>query len=80
MKKAKAAAEAIAAELAEEFKLAYEWEGNTLSFHRTGISGTMQVDKKNIEIRAKVGLLLLPIRSRIEREIHRYCDENFGPA
>lgn len=79
LKKAKAAAEHIAEELAQEFKISYEWEGNVLSFHRSGISGTMSVDRKFIEIQAKVGFLLLPVKSKIEREIHRFCDENFGP-
>jgi putative polyhydroxyalkanoate system protein len=79
LKKAKAAAEHIAEELAQEFKISYEWEGNVLSFHRSGIAGTMSVDRKFIEIKAKVGFLLLPVKSRIEREIHRFCDENYGP-
>lgn len=79
LKKAKAAAEHIAEELAQEFTMSYEWKGSALSFHRSGISGTMSVDRKFIEIKAKVGFLLLPVKSRIEREIHRFCDENFGP-
>lgn len=78
-KQARAAAEHIAQELAEEFKLTYEWHGNTLDFHRSGISGTMKLDRKTLEIQAKVGFFLIPLKSRIESEIHRFCDENFGP-
>lgn len=78
LKRAKTAAEQIAAELSEEFSIDYEWEGNTLNFHRSGISGTMAVDKKYIVIVAKLSFLLRPIKSKIEREIHRFCDENFG--
>jgi putative polyhydroxyalkanoate system protein len=80
LKKARAAAEHVAQELGDEFDIDHEWSGNVLTFHRSGISGTMTIDKAHVEIRAKVGFLLLPLKSRIEREIHRFCDENFGPA
>ena len=79
-KKARAAAEQIASELAEEFDFSYEWVGNTLNFRRMGVTGTIVVEKKSLEIKAKIGLLLRPIKSRIEREIHRFCDEKFGVA
>jgi putative polyhydroxyalkanoate system protein len=79
LKRARSAAEQIAAELSDEFSIDYEWDGNTLHFHRSGVTGTMIVDKKTIEILAKLSFLLRPLKSRIEREIHRFCDENFGP-
>lgn len=79
IKKAKAAAERIAAELAEEFDITYGWEGNRLEFERSGVTGSIEVDKKHVEIHARLGLMLSMLRSRIEREIHRFCDENFGP-
>jgi putative polyhydroxyalkanoate system protein len=79
LKKAKQAAEHIAAELAEEFQIEYAWEGNTLEFRRAGVNGTIAVDKKEVEIRARLGLMLSLLHSKIESEIHRFCDENFGP-
>ena len=79
LKKARSAAEHVATDLAEEFNIAYEWDGNILNFHRSGITGTMTVDKKSVAIYVKLGFLLRPVKSRIEREIHRFCDENFGP-
>lgn len=78
-KKARAAAEKIAQQLDEEFDLAYEWEDNALHFKRSGVSGELIVDKKEVHIRVRLGFLLLAIRPRIEAEIHRYFDENFGP-
>lgn len=78
-KKAREAAERIAAELAEEFDIAYEWCGDRLDFSRTGVRGSITVAKKHVEIRAKLGLVLMVLRSKIEHEIHRFCDENFGP-
>ena len=79
VKKAREAVEEIAAELAAEFDVQYEWEGSTLHFHRAGVEGTMTVERKTLEIDARLGMLVSMLKSRIEREIHRYCDERFGP-
>jgi putative polyhydroxyalkanoate system protein len=78
LKKAKAAAERIADELSDEFDIDYGWNGNILEFQRSGVAGSITVDKTHVEIYARLGLLLILMRPRIEREIHRFCDENFG--
>ena len=48
LKKARAAGEQIAAELAEEFDFTYEWSGNTLNFKRMGVTGTIVFDRSTI--------------------------------
>lgn len=78
-KTAHRAAESIASQLEQEFGLAYEWEDNVLTFQRSGVSGELVVEKKEVHIRVRLGFLLLAIRPRIEAEIHRYFDETFGP-
>lgn len=80
LKKARKGAERIAEELGEEFGLDHEWDGDTLNFQRMGVSGHIGVGKKEVEIYVKLGLLLSALRPRIEAEINRFCDENFGPA
>jgi putative polyhydroxyalkanoate system protein len=80
LKRARQKAEHIAEELSEEFGIAYAWDGAHLRFERPGLSGDIAVDKKEVEIRVKLGFLLLALRGRIEREIHAFCDENFGSA
>jgi putative polyhydroxyalkanoate system protein len=79
VKKAKEAVESIAAELGLEFDVTYEWEGSTLHFRRAGVDGTMTVGKKTLDIEAELGFLVSMLKPKIEREIHRYCDEQFGP-
>ena len=76
---ARQAAEKIARQLDEEFDLAYEWEENVLVFRRSGVSGGLVVERKEVHIRIRLGFLLLAIRPRVEAEIHRFFDENFGP-
>ena len=78
-KAARKAAEKIASQLDEEFDLAYEWDDNVLTFKRSGVSGELVVEKKEVHIRVRLGFLLMAIRPRIEAEIHRFFDENFGP-
>jgi putative polyhydroxyalkanoate system protein len=78
IKRARSAAEKVAAELGEEFDLAYEWEDGVLRFQRTGVSGELAVAKTEVEIRVRLGFLLATLKPRIEREIHKYFDENFG--
>lgn len=79
LRKAKVAAEQVCAELGEEFDIDYVWHGNRLEFARSGVTGTITVDKKHVEVRAKLGFVLMFLRGRIESEIHRFFDENFGP-
>jgi putative polyhydroxyalkanoate system protein len=79
-KRARKGAESIAEELGEEFGLAHEWDGNTLKFQRTGVSGHIEVGKKDVEIYVKLGFLLMALGPRIEHEINRFCDEHFGPV
>ncbi len=79
-KAARKAAEKIASQLDEEFDLAYEWDDNVLLFKRSGVSGELVVEKKEVHIRVRLGFLLMAIRPRIEEEIHRFFDENFGPG
>lgn len=79
VKKAREAVESIAAELAQEFDVRHEWDGATLHFHRPGVEGTMVVGRKTLDIEAELGLLVGMLKPKIEREIHRFCDEQFGP-
>jgi putative polyhydroxyalkanoate system protein len=79
VKRAKEAVEAIAGELAQEFDISYEWDGSALNFERAGVQGTMTVGKKTLDVEVELGLLVSMLKPRIEREIHRFCDEQFGP-
>jgi len=75
--RARRAAEAVAAHLNERFELHYRWEGDALYFERSGISGRMEVGERDVRIMARLGFLLLPLKSLFENEIHRYLDELF---
>jgi putative polyhydroxyalkanoate system protein len=71
-------AETMARKLQNQYGGTYKWEGNTLHFQRPGASGHLVVTKADVKVRVEIGLLLTPLRSRIEREIQVFCDANLG--
>ncbi len=74
---ARASAEHMASELNEEFDLSYSWNGNVMRFKRPGVSGDLAVDERDVALSIRLGLLLFTLKPTIEREIHRFFDENF---
>lgn len=70
--------EHVAAHLAEKFDIAWRWEGNVLHFERSGVDGQIKVGAKQVHVTANLGFLLMALRGPVEREIHRYLDEEFG--
>lgn len=78
LKKAKAAAQKVADEMAESFDMESEWEGNTLHFSRSGVSGQMIVSKDSVEMNAKLGFLLSAFAPKIEAQINKNFDKYFA--
>lgn len=73
-------AEATAKRLSQEHGGTFQWEGDTLRFSRPGASGRVAVTNDDVEVRIDLGLLLLPLRARIAREIHAFLDDQLGAA
>jgi len=71
---ARQAAESLARDLASRFDVHYQWEGDTLRFSRSGVKGELLVSPNTLAVHLTLGLLLRPLRSRIEDEIHRHLD------
>ena len=78
--KAKRLAESMAKRLRDDYGGSFAWNGNDLHFERPGATGSVAVTKEGFQVRVELGLLLSPLRSRIEREIITFCDEQFGRA
>lgn len=76
---ARAAAEHLTTKLADKFDLTCTWDEVTdvAHFSRPGVSGLLSLDDRDVEIRIRLGFLLLALKPTIEREAHRYFDENF---
>lgn len=75
---AKKKVEHVAQHLATKFDIDWRWEGDTLHFQRSGVDGHIKVSAKQVHVTANLGFLLSALRGPVEREIHRYLDEEFG--
>ncbi|HUL68375.1 MAG TPA: polyhydroxyalkanoic acid system family protein [Burkholderiaceae bacterium] len=72
---AKKIAQKTADDLASEYNLESEWQGDTLRFSRSGVHGSMAVTASEIRLDVKLGLLLGAFKARIERHIEHRLDE-----
>jgi putative polyhydroxyalkanoate system protein len=73
-------AESIAGRMQREFGGTFGWDGDMLRFTRRGAAGHVDLGTRDVTVHVDLGLLLRPLRSRIEREIHAYLDEHLGTA
>ena len=78
LKQAKAAAQEVADELAEDYEVESEWQGNTLNFWRTGVDGCLKVSAKQMTIEVKLGFLLAAFKSTFEQNINKRLDKLLG--
>jgi len=80
IKDAKAAVERVAKAIGKEYGIAHKWDGNAMTFTRTGVSGTISVAKADVHVHAELGFLMGALKPVIEREIARQLDDEFGTA
>ena len=78
--KARAAVAKIALHLQEKYQLNYRWEGDSVQFKRTGVSGHLELKANEVMLQVRLGFLLTPFKHQIEREIHSYIDSVFDDA
>ena len=73
-KKARATVEKLAEKLQKDLDAEYHWEGSTLRFSRTGASGRIDVSDDEVLVEVKLGMLLGPLKGKIERTIEDEID------
>ena len=72
---AKKIAQKAADDLAEEYDLKSRWDGDTLNFERSGVSGQMRVTASQIAIDVTLGFLLKPFKAKFESHMSHRLDE-----
>lgn len=77
-KKAREAAQKVADKMAEEYELECEWEGDVLHFGRSGVEGSLTLEKKRAEMHLKLGFLFSAFSSRIEEKVAENMQKVFG--
>ncbi len=67
--KARAAAEKVADEMATEFDMAIQWEGDVLSFKRSGVSGTLTLLDREALLDITLGFMLKAFAAKIQDKV-----------
>lgn len=80
MDQARTVVEKVAMRMREKFDMQSRWEGDTLRFSRSGVSGAIAVAPQSVHVTAELGLMLSPLKGMVEQEIRRKLDEYFGDA
>jgi putative polyhydroxyalkanoate system protein len=78
LKKARAAAQRVADDMAQAFEMSSEWDGDSLHFERTGVSGSLTVSRDRVVLDARLAGLLAMLRTRIEERLNDDFDRYFG--
>lgn len=80
MKAARAAADRMADHLGRKFDLKGDWEGNVLHFERPGVSGSLAISDKDLNLRVALGFLLKAMKGSIETAVRQELDKLFVEA
>jgi len=67
--KAREAAQQVADKLAQEYDLACAWDGDVLRFERSGVDGSLTLEKEQAQLQIKLGFMLSAFASMIEGKI-----------
>ena len=78
LEEARQQVEQLAERLKEELGVDYHWKGNDLLFKRSGANGTIQLAPDCITCDVKLGMLLTPMKGKIEDAINDKLDRAIG--
>ena len=80
LKAARAAADRMADHLGRKFDLKGAWEGNVLRFERPGVTGSLAVTDKDLQLSVALGFLLKAMKGSIENAVVHELDALFAEA
>ena len=80
LKAAKAAADKMAESLGRKFDLKGDWNGNVLTFQRPGVSGSLSISDKAVDLSVTLGFLLKAMKGSIQSAIEQELDKLFAHA
>lgn len=66
--------EEIARDLKKKLNADYSWKGDSLQFKRSGASGSIDLSDEFIELNIKLGMMLAPMKGKIESTIKEKLD------
>jgi putative polyhydroxyalkanoate system protein len=72
-------ADDLVARLSKEYGVRAKWDGETLRFERTSLSGTLHLAPGEVRLEMTLGLLLLAFRDPIAKALERHLDQHLSP-
>ena len=66
--------EHLAEDLKSKLNADYAWKGDSLRFKRSGASGSIDIAEDAIELNIKLGMMLTPMKGKIEESIKKNLD------
>jgi putative polyhydroxyalkanoate system protein len=78
LESARAEVERIAERVDQELGADYAWEGDTLVFSRSGVSGQITVTEHALDLEIRLGLLLSAMKGQIAHRIEAKVDETLA--
>lgn len=76
---ARAMADYLISELKSELDIDYCWEGDVMYFKRPGVAGEFALEKHEIIVNIRLGLVFAPLKPSIESAINAFFDEALAP-
>lgn len=73
---AKQKIEDVAQQLKNRLGADYRWQGDTLTFDRSGAKGSIDVTDKDVTVDVDLGLMLTPFKGEIERQIQQQVKQS----
>jgi putative polyhydroxyalkanoate system protein len=80
LKAARTAADKMAETLGRKFDLKGDWNGNVLRFERPGVSGSLAISDKDLDLSVALGFLLKAMKGSIQGAIEQELDRLFARA
>jgi putative polyhydroxyalkanoate system protein len=78
LQQSKDAAQQIAEKMAGEFDMTTQWNGDVLSFKRSGVAGTLALRENEAQIDITLDFLFKAFAATLEEKIVRNMDKFFG--
>jgi putative polyhydroxyalkanoate system protein len=75
---ARAAAEKMSDHLSKKFGLQGRWAGDTLHFERPGVTGSLAITERDLDLSITLGFLLKAMKGSIERAVNEELDKLFA--
>ncbi len=78
MVQAREVAQQVADQMQADYEVGYAWEGDVLSFKRSGVSGTLALSDGRAQLDITLGFMLKGFRKKIEEQVGRNMHKLFS--